>query len=449
MENLEELTVKLKELIKKIQGNKVIEDKIMKFLIINHNIPTGQVIDMLDNPEEIWSYVENEKEIILFIKQLQYYTGDESIVLEDYFSRADIKEYKYYDASLFKAELSLPVAFEESSILTSESYDTIMDIKKIKDLFESGIMTYDFEIQREYSTIKDSKGNIRKVPTIYKKNVDEICNYLLKGKLKPSTIILNAHKGSADGGKEIAFDHKTGKMEIQKGTTLAILDGFHRINGIFKALMMNPNLELRMRVTIANYSKIDAKDYQYQISKATPISKHRQIQLSLKSKAIDVIKKLEEPTSDMSGKILVKSQGEDIMANFIRYSDLFNEIEDNFLIRTYREAMDIGDYLTRFFNEIINTYIDDFMGNLILSRRRSLVTRPKIFATYVSLAAEMRNRNIEPERVTEVLSQIDFSKNNPLWLEMNITDVDGAMTNKVKPIEEFKKYLIGLLNNLK
>lgn len=449
MENLEELTSKLKELIKKIQGDKQTEDKIMKFLITNHNIPTGQVVDMLDNPEEMWSYVENEKEIILFIKQLQYYTGDESIMLEDYFSRADIKEYKYYDASLFKADLSLPVTFEESSILTSESYDTIMDIKTIKELFESGVLTYDFEIQREYSTIKDSKGNLRKVPTIYKKNVDEICNYLLKGKLKPSTIILNAHKGSADGGKEIAFDHKTGKMEIQKGTTLAILDGFHRINGIFKALMMNPNLELRMRVTIANYSKIDAKDYQYQISKATPISKHRQIQLSLKSPVIDVIKKLEEPTSDMNGKILVKSQGEDIMKYFIRYSDLFHEIEANFIVRTYREATSVGDYLTKFFNEVINAYIDDFMGNLILSRRRSLVTRPRIFATYVGLAAEMRNRNIEPERVTEVFSQIDFNRKNPLWEEMKIIEPDGSMTTKLKPIDDFKKYLIGLLNNLK
>jgi hypothetical protein len=124
-------------------------------------------------------------------------------------------------------------------------------------------------------------------------NVLEIQEYLEKGKLKPTQIIYNAAIGTADADQpELIFDEQEHRLTITKGVILDVLDGFHRTKGTELAYHKKGHLDSNFVLLITNYSDDEAKNFQGQIAKATPIAVERAEELLGERMSDEVLKEM-------------------------------------------------------------------------------------------------------------------------------------------------------------
>lgn len=441
----------LSEYINILRLDEEVESKIKNFIATTYNVLPGTVVEVFNNPEEILEIINDDRELVILCKQLNYYgepIGAGHINLEEYFTDAEIHSIRNYDASTFNTNLELPYTFEDVLQISNDSYIVPLKIQEIKGLYESQVLFYDYDIQRELTFVKRKNGEVRKKPTLYKQNVKEISTALLKNELKPTTLIWNANKGSSELDNELQYDPKRVQLTVTKGTELAIMDGYHRLNGLIMALEKDPNLNFVFPVMITNYSKSDAQKFQSQIAKATPISRNRQVQLERENLATDVVTNLDSPECELENRIEMGNFLGDNSEAVVRYTELVEAVENNFVIRSKRDVKKVSDYLTEFFNEFINIYIDEFT-NYPASKSYSLVTNRLLFYGYVALAAEMLNKNVDVKKLEKILNKVDFNKNDNKWLELGITDEYGNLNSRSvygKPmIEKVSNYFKTLI----
>lgn len=62
-------------------------------------------------------------------------------------------------------------------------------------------------------------------------------------------------------------------LTVTKGTLLDVLDGFHRINAIVRALRKDPFLEAIYKLNILHLGKYMAKNYFKQLNTTNPVGK--------------------------------------------------------------------------------------------------------------------------------------------------------------------------------
>lgn len=434
----EELLPKLSELIKSIQNDKKKKESIKNHFAVIHHVLPSEMVKVFNNPDDYLNEMDNRK-LMLLTKQLMVVALPNDINIFRYFSEDELKDAQNYDATVFMKQFKLPHDIENAiPYAYVKSYDALVDIQTIKQLFESQVLFYDYEIQRELTLVKQKNGEYRKKPTIYQKNVDEICDYLLKGKLKPTTLIWNAV------GEELYYDPKTLKLTIMEGTKFAILDGYHRINGMLKALNINPDLKFQFPVQFTQLSTAEACDLQNQIAKATPISKNRMVQLAQEKYSDTVVNRL-NLESDLKDKISLSKSVSNLDEMLISYGKFSELIDKHFEIRSTRDARKVGDYLINFFNEIIGIYVDDFVTNMPKSRSYTLVNNARMFPGYVFLASKMYNEQIDVIELEDILKQIDFSRDNKLWINEKVLDEKGNLITHANS----DKIIENIFDNLK
>lgn len=434
----EELLPKLSELIKSIQNDKKKKETIRNHFAVVHHILPSEMIKVFNNPDDYLNEMDN-RELILLTKQLMVVAIPNNLNIFRYFTEDELKDSQNYDATVFMRHFELPCDIDNAiPFSNTKSYIAMIDIQTIKKLFESQILFYDYEIQRELTLVKTINGEYRKKPTIYQKNVDEICEYLLKGKLKPTTLIWNVQDG------ELYYDPKTLKLTIMKGTKLAIMDGYHRVNGILKALTINPDLKFQFPVQFTQLSVAEACDFQNQIAKATPISKNRRIQLAQEKYSDTVVNRL-NLVSDLKDKISLSKSVSNLDEMLISYGKLSELIDKHFDIRSTRDATKVGDFLIDFFNELIGIYVDDFVINMPKSRDYTLVNNARMFPGYILLASKMYNEQLDVSELEGILKQIDFSRDNNLWIKEKVLDEEGHLITHANS----DKIVENIFNNLK
>lgn len=424
----EELLDKLTKSIISIRNDKKKKEVIRNHFAVEYNILPGDTTQIFNKPEEFLEELDN-RELALLTKQL-IFTTSVDIELNHYFTDQELKEAKSYDARVFIDSFELPLIIENVIPFSyMKAYIGMIDIQIIKKLFESQILFYDYEIQRELTVIKKKNGQFRQKPTLYMNNVNEICNDLLKGKLEPTTLIWNAKaRTSEDIRGELYYDPKNLTLTITKGTKLAIMDGYHRINGALKALRINPDLKFQFPVQFTELSTREAQEFQSQIAKATPISKNRKIQLQQERYSDTIVNRL-NLESDLKDRISLANSISNLDEMLISYGKLSKLIDRHFDIRSNRDATAIGDYLIDFFNELIGVYVDDFIINMPRSREFTLVNNARMFPGYVLLASKMYNNQIDVNELEGILSQLDFRRKeaNWFWVSKKVIDEDGHL----------------------
>lgn len=442
----EELLEKLSELIKPIQNDKKKREAITRQFAVEYHVLPKDMSNIFNNPDDFLDELDN-REIALLTKQLITISPVDDLNLMRYFSPEEMKEAKAYDAQVFSSYSDLLPLDIDNVIPFSymKSYIAMVDIQKIKQLFESQVLFYDYEIQRELTIVKKKDGNYRYKPTLYKNNVNEICEDLLKGKLKPTTLIWNAKAGtSTDIRGELYYDAKTSTLTITKGTKLAIMDGYHRINGMLKALRINPDLKFQFPVQFTELSTPEAQNFQSQIAKATPISKNRKVQLEQERYSDGIVNRL-NLESDLKDKISLSKSISNLDEMLISYDKLSTLIDKHFDIRTNRDAMRVGHFLIDFFNELIGIYVDDFITNMPKSRDYTLVNNARMFPGYILLASKMYNEQVDIIELEGILKQIDFSRDNKLWTREKVLDENGRLITH----KNSDKIIENIFSNLK
>lgn len=441
MKNRTELINNLSNSIQSIKRKKKVIDDIKLELAEKYNILAGDVQQWINNPEMLLEL--DIRELYLITEQVYLKTGNiESINPNDYFTDIERNMARNYEASLYREKMELPITLKNVMVISDGVFLAKVSPQIINDLVESQILVYDYEIQREAVLVKGKDGTVRKMPKIIRKNVEEIEQRLLEGTLAKTTppLVWNALVRSSDTGNELEYNPMMQELTINSGTELAIADGFHRISAIKNALMKNKDVKHDFMVILSNFSKKLIRSEQSQVAKATPISTTRVQEWESKRYSDSIVQQL-RLESDLKGKISQTNRIRTIADELVSYNVLADTIDEQFIINTRAESSQIGDFLVDYFNMLIGSYPEEFIGNPNKTRESSLLVDNNMFVGYIVLARRLYEKNIKPSRVVKIINSIDFNKSNKLWVELGVINSDGKIErDTVKLRKNIKKY---------
>lgn len=437
--NREELQDALIIAIDKIKHDKDKVEKIKKGLY-KHYISGGDVQNYINNAETELKKIDDLRLLCLLTEQLYVVSGDLSINPNDYFTKVEIKKSKEYVAIEEEDKLEFPIVLDNVMMVDEGSYITFLDVKFIKKLLDSQILRYNFDTQREARFVK-RRGSVERVAKVNQKSVKEIAQLLLDGMLEITTLTFNALVGRAESGEELIYDARKMQLTITEGSFLDILDGYHRILGTIRALEMNPNIDFKFQVAIKNFNITKAQRHLAQISKINEISRVHIQALEASRYADTVVKHLREE-SDLRGRISQTNRVNTSVNNeLVSYNTLADTIEEEFKMVSRKEAMDVANYLTDFFDYLIGSFPNEFIENVQETKENSLINENQMFAGYIILARKLKEENMTFTYISDIIKSIDFSKNNPLWEKEGILTDGKINQNTRKNIKKFFREL--------
>ena len=415
MKEREELEKKIKTVLDKIKHNRQAVNQ-LKESMSKYGVLPGEAQKILIGNEPIED-IDLGLLCILTIATHEV-TGDLSISPHNFFTNKEITLAKQRDYKPESNDLRLPLTFENVLQVGAEDYITVMSIKDVVRLFKSNLLQYNFETQRNAKVVR-RKDKIVLEPNINKRSVREIKELVKNNAYLPDTITLNVLAGSAEDGEEIVYDAAKKQLTIKSGE-IDILDGFHRING-FVAALEEDDVDLNIQVAIKNYSTRKAQTYVGQINTINKMDPSHLKALKADRYSDTVVKELQRE-SDLRGKVSQTSRPSKLQNHLVSYSMLADTIDQQFTLNSKKEALELAEYLTRFFDMLIGSYPDAFMENIEEIREKSLINNNNTFAGYIVLAKRMKEENISLSKLKNIIDSIDFSRDNPMWEEIGVLE---------------------------
>jgi hypothetical protein len=438
--NRAELLEKIEDNIYLISNNRnaVME---IKEELAKYRISEGRVEKYFSDPELLED--TDVRELALLTEQIYVKTGLQGFNPDNYFTEHEMKEARQYDHIFVhgEEEVVFPLDIENVIHIGNNLYVASLDIQTIAKLMKSKKLNYNFEIQRQETKIV-RKDKVMRKPTIYKKNVKEIKELLKKDQLIHTTLAFNAAPDVSGETEELTYNSKRNVLTINEGTRLDILDGYHRCLASQQAIAENPDLNFKFVVMISNYTTRQAQQYQAQLAQATPIPTGR-VQELQQNKLSDTVVGILKSESELRGRVSSSGSRMNITAGeLVSYRVLSDVIDREFQMKTLKEARETAKDLAAFFENLIGLYPEEFLESR--NQNESIMAYNKMFAGYVGLAAEMKKQKIDFQEMKDVLDKIDFSKDNPLWKELNIITSEGKINNQIDE-SKISKYFRGLL----
>lgn len=391
--------------------------EIKNSLYNNHKILEGNTQSWINNPSKELPELD-WRLLYLFAKQIYLKTNILDINPDGYYTEIEAKKALQYTGGLtIESDIKLPLVFDDAVELGYGRYLTTISAKRLSQM-SSTLLNYNFDIQREATKIRRNNETI-KVATLVMQNVEEIKNHLKNDTLQPTMIVLNASVGSSDSGDEITYNPETKQMQINKGTVLDIVDGYHRCKGTELALNEKPEIDFNFALTVLNYTDEQAARYQGQLAEATPISKPKKNQLSAKRHADAVVKEL-MTHSELKDRVAVANAASIRNLELVTYDILADAIEEQFTLERKIDVYKVTEYLKNYFNILLGEFSEQFIEEPQKWKKKSLMVDHNMFIGYIVLAKKMYENNIEEIKVIDYIKNIDFNKSNPLWKKINV-----------------------------
>jgi len=367
----------------------------------------------------------------LLLEGIHSETGIDTANPEHYFTQQEIKNFKVFEVAE-EDRVELPYTFSNVAYVKEGNYSTTITAQEIKKMFDGNILVYNFETQREAKVERDKNDNIVLKPKTNPKSVNEIADLLKSGELETTTITFNALAGTSDSGEELVYDHKNRTLTVTKGTQINILDGYHRISAIVKALTEDPTLDGVFDLKILNYSVKRALKYFNQINRTNPISESRLKETNIGNMATVAAEELKDKCEYLYGKV---SSGDKLYTSadqLVSSNVLIDAIDEHFNPTDRLSARETGAYLADFFTELFESYPDAFIRNIGETRKHSIINANQMFDGYVLLAKKMQDSNIPTSKVKTILDSVDFERTNPQWKELGILDESNNISSNPK-----------------
>lgn len=407
-----------------VKRKRKVVKEIKQYLNENYAIFEGSVQSWINDPSSLKEI--DTRLLFLFAEQIYEKTGDTNINPEEYFTPAEIKVAKQYNGKLYiEDDVKFPIVFQPAIQHSYNTWTTRIHIKTLVSLLQSRLLNWNPESQRE-ATLKVVGNEVIPIPTIYMKNVLEIKELLKKGKLEISQIILNASAGTSDVGEEVSYDESNYELKILSAK-IDVVDGWHRILGSSMALSEKPDIDFWFDLKIVNMTVDRAAELLAQLAKATPISTTKRRMMSKESYTDKLIAELRK--SKIGDRISKKEYRSDVAKELVTYTTFAKGVENNFKINKISEMYDIADYLTEFFDVLLDVYEDEFTTNYKKVKEESLINDNNIISYgYLLLASRMMKAGIPARNVRKYIANIDFKRDNKLWIDLNVLDNKGKLT---------------------
>lgn len=406
---------------------KVVKD-IKNYLADKYSIFDGSVQSWINDPADELKGIDTRL-LCLFAEQIYQKTGNQEINPEVFFTEPEIKSARQYSGkSYLNKEIEFPLHFEYALENSRDAWIVMMDIQTIVGLLKSRKLHWNPDAQRE-STRKVVNGEIVEEATLYMENVYDMKKLLKEGKLEQTQLIFNVVLGTAgDNLDEVVYDKDTHELTVNDGI-INITDGYHRIIASQLALSEQPNIDFKFEVKILNMTVPRSAEYLAQISKGERISEVKRRSMSKETNA-DII------VSDLQTKSVLRDRipkKEGLSTNeLVTYNTLVKSIEKNFDLSRNIDRVEVSEYLQDFFEMLLGYYESEFVTNFKETKDKSMLVENLTFAGYIILASRMKSANISPSKVKKYIENVDFSKANQLWKNLDVLDEKGRLTRNAK-----------------
>ncbi|MED4730972.1 DNA sulfur modification protein DndB [Aneurinibacillus migulanus] len=363
-------------------------------------------------------------------------TKNDKINPDSYFTKAEIKESKVFEEYI-ESSIELPFTFENVTRINQDQFFCPIDAQTIKKLFDSGLLTYNFETQRESKFTKDRQdpNKIIQVVKINQKAVKEMVKLIKNASLISSTITFNARLGTSEDAEELVYDSNNRTLTVTEGTLIDVLDGFHRTTAIVQSLNSDPTINMTFGLNIVNFGTKQAQEWFSQHNSMTPVSKSRVKEMS-QSRMSDFIAKQLQVNSELKDKISSSENISTLTDHLVTFSVLSDAIDEVYNVKNKVEAIEIAEYLTNFFDTLILKNPKEFMTEVKESRKESIKNANQMFYGYVTLSKRFKDENIKVTKLQPIIESINFKRDNPEWKELGILDSKQNMSknpkNKIK-----------------
>ena len=402
-------------------------------ILVKKNIPRGYAKKIITGttPLEIL-----DRSILYAVTSALYKVTQEPIInIDKYFTETEIQEGEQF-RYITEEKQEFPVVFENVMKVTDDYYITTLTAQRIKELYDSFVITYNKETQRNTITRK-IKNSVIELINVNWKSVQDIQEQILKGLFITNAITFNILK---KGEEDFEYDENSKTLTVHKGQ-IDILDGFHRSLGMINAVIINPEVQYITAVNITNFNIDKAKRFIVQEDKKNKIAK-KHIEAFQETLENFVVRKINESTNcDLKGKISTSAQLIYYNQAIVEFEVLAKAIKYYFDIKTHREANQIAEYLIEGFNEIMGLYPEEFLGNYAQAKQKTVINHNYAFIGYVALLAKIRGESDWKEILHSVLQKIDFDIDNPDWEKVGL--FDNRLT--IKNIESIGKYFLSYI----
>ena len=418
--NRELLIEEIKSCVERITEENVKLDEIIEHLK-QYKITTGSIMKYINDAESLNS--APLEDLLLFAEQLniKLYGHENERWINEWLNPSEIKELRIYKKDNESEEiLTLPLQLENALPFGNNRYMVNIPNQLIAQMYRSGLIQYNPEIQREAKKIK-SGNDILSVINLNPKNLEGIKKQVLNDDLLMTTLYYNCKPESSKDGVEMSYDKRSRKLTIHEGTIVDILDGSHRTVGIYNAYMENKDIKGSMAVMFTNVDEDEAKRFQVDRAKATPISKGRIKELANERCADIAVKRL-KIDSDLKDRITSSETVKYSLGELVTYSTISDAIEKNFKLTNRIEAKNIGERLKEYFEYLFYYYWGKVSDESILFKN-------KMFIGHIYLAAQMLENNVPFTDLNKYIDKVDFNRSANIWTEYDVIS-NGSIARK-------------------
>ncbi|WP_168122021.1 DNA sulfur modification protein DndB [Paenibacillus sp. HB172176] len=412
------------ELIK----NKDMQREINKYLAENHKIILGTFDEMLINQDKLLGIPQEE--LVAIINAVFIVSKNEKISPHHFFSEREIKRALKYKAEL--GTLNYPYTIEGVLRSSHNEFLTLISYQELVKMWNSGLLSYNYETQRAAKKKRTANGQIKKTPTIITKSVKNIAKLMLEGKFLKSTLTFNI---LADGTDDFEYDE--GDLIVNEGTKVNLIDGAHRILGTVVALETKPDLEGSFEVSIRNYTLDQAR---YLIGLLNTVNRFDKTLVKFN-------------TDDSYGGLIVKdliripelrdrvetdkttvSKALNMLTN---YAILVDSVNLTFDPQSAKEQYQIADFLKKFYAILISSYPEDFKTDMKKRRSQSWFNHHNMHVGFIVIAKKIYDQfqgtlDFSATLVSEVVQKIDYTKGSGNELDKIMIEQGSRNSNQSK-----------------
>ena len=357
-----------------------------------------------------------------------------NVSLEEYFTDKEQSEAELYIIITNEDEEDFLILDNVIKVSDTEYVCTDISYQTIKKFYDTGIINYSFDMQRESTVVNLGVGTIKK-PTIYRRNVEKIKEKMKANKFYSNMLTWNI---LATGEEEFIYESETNRMAFYKNSPVFLIDGMHRTIAITELLEEDPNAEGHMQIKIWNIDVFKAQEFIEQETQGTPISEERRKSLQ-QNKFMTIAKMINtngnEDTNVMYNKI---TDNEDEInkyhTKYCFYSVITNVLEEKFedILNKPADNRKTADYLIDFFNEYTAIMEDEF-ENIETSRKYNVATYNNMFIMMTYVAKKLHGDRKWRSKLDNFIKSINFKTDNKLWSNLLITSVrdDKRVRNKI------------------
>ncbi|MCG7406391.1 DNA sulfur modification protein DndB [Paenibacillus sp. ACRRX] len=435
-----ELVDALSSVLSDVVKNKELQRDIDNRLYEGYNFPRSTFIEILVNNEILDSLPEEE--IIVIMNTVYEVTNDDRMNPQHHFKPRDIKKALSY---FREDELQAAYPYTLQNVIsapTGRDYVTIMSFKELRALWESKIITYNFSTQRLSKKKVRKDGEIVEKPDVNLKSVKNISRLMVEGKYKADTILLNI---LVDGHDDIQYND--GKLTIQEGTTVNLIDGMHRVQAILNVLEEDPQYEGFINVSIKHYPLQEAQFLLGQINTVNRFDKTLVKHYMAESIGSQVTKELMN-IPELRKRVSIKTTLDKKMNYLTNFSILSESIESIFQPQNNKDRYDITEVLTKFFGYLIPAFEEEFLTHTKEVAKTSWVNHHNTFVGYIVIAKKLFDKygkDYPVDEIVRIVNGINLSKVDSDYNDL-MTTQGKVNSNKIKrQIREFFEHCVDKL----